>query len=74
MEEVVDDLYLRKFADRPTRSTSPATQAVEIAGSVLDHPDARSSRRWSDGDDLPSIRRRFAERGRARRWTVGSGR
>ena len=41
MEEVVDDLYLRKFAQPTrTRTTSPMPRRIEIARKVLDHPDA----------------------------------
>jgi exodeoxyribonuclease V beta subunit len=59
-EEVVDDLYLRKFAGRPNPLEFTRAQAGEIARHVLDHPDAPIVPPWSDEDDRPSIRRRFA--------------
>ncbi len=40
MEEVVDDLYLRKFATRTNPLQFTRAQAMEIAGHALDHPDA----------------------------------
>ncbi len=40
MEEVVDDLYLRKFATRPNPLKFTRAEAMEIATFVLDHPDA----------------------------------
>ena len=59
-EEVVDDLFLRKFAGRPNPLEFTRAQAGEIARHVLDHPDAPIVPQWSDDDDRPSIRRRFA--------------
>ena len=59
-EEVVDDLFLRKFASRPNPLEFTRAQAGEIARHVLDHPDAPIVPPWSDDDDRPSIRRRFA--------------
>ncbi len=61
MEEVVDDLYLRKFARRPNPLQFSRAQAMEIARFVLNHPDAEVVPALSDNQDLPSIRRRFAE-------------
>ena len=41
LEEVVDDLYLRKFAGRPNPAALPrSAQAMEIAKHVFTHPDA----------------------------------
>ena len=61
MEEVVDDLYLRKFARRPNPLQFSRKQALEIAKFVLNHPDADIVPPLSQQQDLPSIRRRFAE-------------
>jgi exodeoxyribonuclease V beta subunit len=60
MEEVVDDLYLRKFAQRPNEHGFKYDDAVKIAGKVLDHPDAAVVPSPSDGDDLDAVRARFA--------------
>ena len=62
MEEVVDDLYLRKFATRPnplefSRSAGHGDRQV-----VARPPRRRHRRRrCPEQQDLPSIRRRFAE-------------
>jgi exodeoxyribonuclease V beta subunit len=61
MEEVVDDLYLRKFATRPNPLRFTREEAMEIAKFVLGHPDAVVVPPLSQQQDLPSIRRRFAE-------------
>jgi exodeoxyribonuclease V beta subunit len=61
MEEVVDDLYLRKFATRPNPLGFTREHALEIAKFVLGHPDAEIVPPLSGQQDLPSIRRRFAE-------------
>jgi exodeoxyribonuclease V beta subunit len=61
MEEVVDDLYLRKFATRPNPLRFTRDEAMEIARFVLGHPDAVIVPPLSQQQDLPSIRRRFAE-------------
>jgi len=61
MEEVVDDLYLRKFATRPNPLRFTRDEAMEIARFVLGHPDAEIVPPLSQQQDLPSIRRRFAE-------------
>ena len=61
MEEVVDDLYLRKFAGQPNPLGLLATQAMEIAKHVLNHPDAVIVPPRSDASDTPAIRRRFAD-------------
>ena len=61
-DEVVDDLYLRKFAESPNPLGFTRTQARNIAKRVLDHPDAELVPPWSGAMDTPSIRRRFADR------------
>ena len=61
MEEVVDDLYLRKFASRPNPLKFTREAAMEIAKFVLGHPDADIVPPLSDAQDEPSIRRRFAK-------------
>jgi exodeoxyribonuclease V beta subunit len=61
MEEVVDDLYLRKFASRPNPLRFTRDEAMDIAKFVLNHPDAVIVPPLSQQQDLPSIRRRFAE-------------
>ncbi len=62
MEEVVDDLYLRRFAGKPNTLGFTRAQALKIAEFVLNRPDARVVPPWSGAPDLPSIRRRFADR------------
>jgi len=61
MEEVVDDLYLRRFAQRPNRLDFTRVDAMEIAKYVLGHPDAAIVPPLSAGEDTQSIRRRFAK-------------
>ena len=61
MEEVVDDLFLRKFANQPNVLDFDRSDAMEIARSVLGHPDAEMVPPLSRAEDLPSIRRRFAK-------------
>ncbi len=61
MEEVVDDLYLRKFAGQPNPLGFSRPQAMEIAKHVLNHPDAVIVPPRSDASDTPAIRRRFAD-------------
>ena len=61
-DEVVDDLYLRKFAGSPNPLGFTRTEARDIARRVLDHPDAELVPPWSDAMDTPSIRRRFADK------------
>ena len=61
LEEVVDDLYLRKFAPRPNPLKFSRADALEIARHVLDHPDADLVPALTQNQDTPSIRRRFAE-------------
>jgi exodeoxyribonuclease V beta subunit len=62
MEEVVDDLYLRRFAGKPNTLGFTRAQALKVAEFVLNRPDARIVPEWSTAPDLPSIRRRFARR------------
>ena len=61
MEEVVDDLFLRRFANKPNVLDFDRGDAMEIAKSVLAHPDADMLPPLSQAEDLPSIRRRFAK-------------
>ena len=61
MEEVVDDLFLRRFADKPNLLEFDRSDAMEIARYVLGHPDAEIVPPLSRAEDLPSIRRRFAK-------------
>ncbi len=61
MEEVVDDLYLRRFANKPNEYDFSRDAAMEIATRILHQPDARIVPDLSAGEDLPSIRRRFAK-------------
>jgi exodeoxyribonuclease V beta subunit len=61
MEEVVDDLYLRKFAGRPNPLHFTRADAMEIADFVLHHPDAELVPPATPQQDTPSIRRRFAD-------------
>src|SRR6516162_2734580 len=62
MEEVVDDLYLRKFAQRGIAPDFSRKDALEIARKVLDHPAAALYPRRSDVEDPSAMRRRFAEK------------
>ena len=61
MEEVVDDLFLRRFANKPNLLEFDRSDAMEIAKYVLGHPDAAIVPPLSRSEDLPSIRRRFAK-------------
>ena len=60
LEEVVDDLYLRKFAHRTNELGFSREDALKIARKVMEQPDAAVVPGLSDADDLPSTRRRFA--------------
>jgi exodeoxyribonuclease V beta subunit len=61
MEEVVDDLFLRRFAHKPNALEFGRKEAMEIAkAAALAHPDADMVPPLSKAEDLPSIRRRFA--------------
>jgi exodeoxyribonuclease V beta subunit len=62
MEEVVDDLYLRKFAHRGINPDFSRKDALEIARTVLDHPAAELFPPRSDTEDPSAVRRRFAEK------------
>ncbi len=62
MEEVVDDLFLRRFAHKPNALEFSRKEAMEIAkAAALAHPDADMVPPLSQAEDLPSIRRRFAK-------------
>ncbi len=61
IEEVVDDLYLRRFAHRPNPLEFSREEALDIAMRVLSQPDARIVPELSAAEDLSSIRRRFAK-------------
>ena len=61
MEDVVDDLFLRRFAHKPNHLGFTRSEAMEIARHVLGHPDAVIVPPPSDANDAPSIRRRFAK-------------
>jgi len=62
MEEVVDDLFLRRFAHKANALGFDRKEAMEIAkAAALGHPDADMVPPLSQADDLPSIRRRFAK-------------
>ncbi len=71
VEEVVDDLYLRKFAHRQNTIAFSRQEAGKVARKVLDIPDAFVVPPLSEGDELEPTRRRFAERVR-RRWRRAS--
>jgi exodeoxyribonuclease V beta subunit len=60
MEEVVDDLYLRKFAHRGMDPDFSRKDALEIARKVLDHPSAALFPPLSEAEDESAVRRRFA--------------
>ncbi|HEY6459729.1 MAG TPA: UvrD-helicase domain-containing protein, partial [Polyangiaceae bacterium] len=62
VDEVVDDLYLRKFAHRENTIAFSREDAGKVARKALDIPDAHLLPPLTDGDDLESTRRRFAER------------
>ena len=61
MEEVVDDLYLRKFAHRGIDPDFSRKDALEIAQKVLDHPAAALFPPLADSEDPSAVRRRFAK-------------
>ncbi len=60
-EEVIDDLYLRRFAGRPDPLRFDRALARKIARKVIDHPEAHIVPALSAERDEPSIRRRFAQ-------------
>ena len=61
-DEVVDDLYLRKFAHRQNTIAFSREEAGKVARKVLGIPDAFVVPPLSEGDELEPTRRRFAER------------
>ena len=61
LEEVVDDLYLRRFANKPNEYDFSRDTAMEIAMRVLNQPAAHIVPDLSDAEDMQSIRRRFAK-------------
>ena len=65
VDEVVDDLYLRKFAHRENTIAFSWDDAGKVARKALGIPDAHLLPPLSNGDDLESTRRRFAERVRS---------
>ena len=62
LKEVVDDLYLRRFAGTPNLIDFTRDEAMEIATCVLGRPDAEIVPPLSGDQDKPGIRRRFAHR------------
>ena len=72
LEEVVDDLYLRKFARRGNEVGFSRREALTIARKVIGHPDAivvpspaPAGTAHQAGDDPSLIKSRFAEAVRA---------
>ena len=61
VEEVVDDLYLRRFVHKPNPLGFTRADGMEIAKFVISHPDAPIVPPTSQDPDLKSIRRRFAD-------------
>ena len=61
VEEVVDDLYLRRFVHKPNPLGFTRADGMEIAKFVIGHPDAPIVPPTSQAADLKSIRRRFAD-------------
>ncbi len=61
VEEVVDDLYLRRFVHKPNPLGFTRDDGMEIAKFVINHPDAPIVPPTSQDPDLKSIRRRFAD-------------
>ena len=62
VDEVVDDLYLRKFAHRENTDRLLARRRARWPARSSTLPTPSSCRRLSDGDELEPTRRRFAER------------
>ncbi len=62
VDEVVDDLYLRKFTRRGNAIAFSREEAGKVARKVLDIPDADVVPPLSDGEELEPTRRRFAGR------------
>ena len=61
VEEVVDDLYVRRFVHKPNPLGFTRADGMEIAKFVISHPDAPIVPPTSQAPDLKSIRRRFAD-------------
>ncbi len=61
LEEVVDDLYIRRFWARPDDLVFDRSEALRIGERVLDHPTAAIVPPLSDDRDSRAIRRRLAE-------------
>jgi exodeoxyribonuclease V beta subunit len=61
MEEVVDDLYLRKFAHRGPDPDFSRDHALDIAEKVLEHPAETFFPPLSGAADPSAVRRRFAQ-------------
>ncbi len=59
LEQVVDDLYVRKYVHRSAPDLTRA-DAVALAREVLAHPSALLAPPPSDGGDVASVRRRLA--------------
>jgi exodeoxyribonuclease V beta subunit len=60
MEEVVDDLYVRRFWTRPDDLHFHRSEATVIADAVVRNPGALIAPRLTDHRDAKGIRRRFA--------------
>ncbi len=60
LEQVVDDLFIRKYVGRGHPDLS-RRDALAVARAVLGHPSARLTPPLGDGADLASLRRRLAE-------------
>ena len=61
LEEVVDDLYIRRFWERPDALMFDRGEALAIGEEVLRHPTAAIVPPLSDDRDAKGIRRRLAE-------------
>ncbi len=61
LEEVVDDLYIRRFWARPDGLRFPRSEALDIGREVLQHPAAVIVPPRSDDRDAAAIRRRLAD-------------
>ena len=63
--EVVDDLYLRAFANLDREPPFSHTEALRLARAAAYDPQARLEPRDADADSLPGMRVAFAERVRS---------
>jgi exodeoxyribonuclease V beta subunit len=61
LEEVVDDLYLRRFWARPDQLRFARAEAMSIGQQVLRHPTAAIVPALSNDRDATAIRRRLAD-------------